>query len=278
MTNGPLTVLALLMVPVLLAPAVTRLAPSVERALLAVDYSIWAVFALDYLIRLWLAPRRLQFVRSHPLDLIVVVVPMLRPLRVLRSIRAVRLLRLSRLAAFAGTGLRQVRRILRTHGLNYVLLVVLALTFVAAGVVLELERASAEANIRTFGDALWWAFTTVTTVGYGDRYPTTVAGRGVAVFLMIAGISAFGVLTAAIAAFFVEQKKSEADEQTALLRQIAAHLGRSEQPPQQLSSPMPQGEPSREPAALSGYDDTDGASGKIWVGHIGEHLRTMRTN
>lgn len=140
MTNGPLTVLALLMVPVLLAPVVVELPESVERALLAVDYSIWAIFALDYVVRLWLAPRRLRFVRSHLPDLIVVVVPVLRPLRLLRSIRALRLLRLTRLAAFAATGLREIRRILGTRGLNYVLLIVLALTFVAAGVVLELER------------------------------------------------------------------------------------------------------------------------------------------
>jgi voltage-gated potassium channel len=142
-------------------------------------------------------------------DLIVVVVPVLRPLRLLRSVRALRLLRLTRLAAFASTGLREIRQVLRMRGLNYVLLVVLALTFVAAGLVLELERASTDANIRSFGDALWWAFTTVTTVGYGDRFPTTVAGRGIAVLLMIAGISAFGVLTAAVAAFFVEQKQEQ---------------------------------------------------------------------
>lgn len=61
-------------------------------------------------------------------------------------------------------------------------------------------------NIDSFGDALWWAITTVTTVGYGDTFPVTPAGRGIAAFLMVAGIALFGVLTANIAAFFIEQE------------------------------------------------------------------------
>ena len=65
------------------------------------------------------------------------------------------------------------------------------------------------ANIASYPDALWWAVTTITTVGYGDRFPMSTAGRGVAVVLMIAGIAMFGVITATIAAYFVEQKAEE---------------------------------------------------------------------
>jgi hypothetical protein len=90
---------------------------------------------------------------------------------------------------------RDTRSILRHRGLNWVLLIVLVLNLIAAAMVLELERGNPQANIDSYPDALWWAVTTITTVGYGDRFPMTPAGRGVAVVLMIAGIAMFGVIT-----------------------------------------------------------------------------------
>jgi voltage-gated potassium channel len=104
---------------------------------------------------------------------------------------------------------RDTRGILRHRGLNWVLLIVLVLNLIAAAMVLDFERGNPEANIDSYPDALWWAVTTITTVGYGDRFPMTPAGRGVAVVLMIAGIAMFGVITATIAAYFVEQKAEQ---------------------------------------------------------------------
>jgi voltage-gated potassium channel len=76
--------------------------------------------------------------------------------------------------------------------------------------ILHVETA-ANSNIRTPGDALWWAFTTITTVGYGDKYPVTFEGRAVAVVLMIVGVGLFATFTAYISNYFLEsnQKKSE---------------------------------------------------------------------
>jgi voltage-gated potassium channel len=130
---------------------------------------------------------------------------MLRPLRLVRSIRALRVLRLARLSALAGEGTAKSRRILHARATNYVLVVIGALILTTSAVVLDLERDAKGANIKTIGDALWWAVSTVTTVGYGDRYPVTAGGRAVASVLMIGGIALLGVVTAAIAAFFVEQ-------------------------------------------------------------------------
>jgi voltage-gated potassium channel len=147
---------------------------------------------------------------------------MLRPLRILRSARLLRILRLVRLVAFAAKGLHETRGIVRHRGLNWVLLIVLALNLIAAAAVLEFERGNPEANIDSYPDALWWAVTTITTVGYGDRFPTTPAGRGVAVFLMVAGIAMFGVITATVAAYFVDQKAEE--DLAARLDRILARL------------------------------------------------------
>jgi voltage-gated potassium channel len=224
--DGPLTVLALAMIPLIVLPLVMNLSPAMERAFLAIDYLIWAIFAAEYAIKLYLTPNRRQFVLGHIPDLIIVVVPMLRPLRILRSVRLLRLLRLARLAAFATTGLHEARGILRHRGLNWVLLIVLVLNLVAAAAVLEFECDHPEGNISSYPDALWWAVTTITTVGYGDRFPMSPAGRGVAVVLMIAGIALFGVITATIAAYFVEQKAE--DDLGGRLDQILERLDRIE--------------------------------------------------
>jgi voltage-gated potassium channel len=224
--DGPMMVLALAMIPLIVIPLVLDLSPAMERAFLSIDYVLWAVFAAEYGIKLYLAPNRRRFVARHIPDLIIVVVPMLRPLRVLRSVRLLRLLRLVLLGGFAAKGVRETRSILRHRGLNWVLLIVLVLNMIAAAAVLEFERGNPQANIDSYPDALWWAVTTITTVGYGDRFPMSPAGRGVAVVLMIAGIAMFGVITATIAAYFVEQKAEE--DVAGRLDQIVKRLDRIE--------------------------------------------------
>lgn len=206
-TDGPLTILAAAMIPLLVIPFAIKLSDPAERALLTVDYAIWAVFAVDYAARLYLAPQRWRFARSHPADLLIVAIPMLRPLRAFRSARALRLLRATRLLGFVVRGVVQARAVLRRRGLNYVLLIVVVLALVAAALVLEFEKGIDGANIASFPDALWWVATTITTVGYGDRFPVSAAGRGVAVGLMITGVALLGIITANIAAFFVESEQ-----------------------------------------------------------------------
>jgi voltage-gated potassium channel len=104
-----------------------------------------------------------------------------------------------------------------------VLLIALALNLIAAALVLSFERDTPASNIHSYPDALWWAVTTITTVGYGDRFPISPAGRGVAVVLMVSGIALFGVITASIAAYFVEQK-TEQDDVASRLDRILERL------------------------------------------------------
>ena len=92
------------------------------------------------------------------------------------------------------------------------------LAFCGALAVLDAERASSDANITTFEDACWWAISTMTTVGYGDRFPTTGTGRLAAVALMIGGIAFLGVVTAALASWLVEQVTAAEEQQTVTLR------------------------------------------------------------
>jgi voltage-gated potassium channel len=203
-TNLPLTLLAVILVPVLLTPYVWSVSDGTRDTLTAVGYLIWGAFAADLAVKLAIAPDRLDYVRRHWVDVALVALPMLRPLR---AVRAVRLLRLGWAIGASARVLAGLRRLLARRGLGYVLLAALIVVGLAAALAQEAERDVPEASIRSYPDALWWAVTTVTTVGYGDTYPVTAAGRGVGVALMLLGIALFGLVTASLAALFVEEQE-----------------------------------------------------------------------
>lgn len=198
-TDGPLLILAVAFVVVLLLPFVRDLSPVEASVVRGANAVIWAVFAVDYFARLYLARQRGHFVRTRLLDLVIVILPMLRPLRALRVFR---LLRLSSVATYAhGRASRSIYARVSTYVVSGVLVAVLV-----AGVgIREAERGAADANIDSVADGLWWGATTITTVGYGDRYPTTTLGRLIAVALMLIGIALLGVVTATIAGWFVQR-------------------------------------------------------------------------
>ncbi len=197
----------------------TSLDPGTEDLLEAVITVTWVAFAADYLVRLALARRRGRYVLRHLLDLVVLVLPMLRQLRALRVIMAIGVLN------------RQLRDDARGRVAFYVAGTVTLVGFVAALAVLDAERDAPDASITTFGEALWWTITTISTVGYGDRYPVTVEGRLVAGALMVAGIALLGVVTASIASWFVENLRqaekrveSEVERTEAQLAEVLAEL------------------------------------------------------
>lgn len=206
-TDFPLTILTLAWLPVLIVPLFVHLHGSVDETVNGIDYSIWALFALEYITKLCLAQHRGHFIRTSLLDLVVVVVPVLRPLR------ALRLIRLVRVGAVGFDGLKRWKAILTHKGLHVVLLIAVVLVVGCAALVTLAEAHAKGSTIHDFGQGLWWAIVTVTTVGYGDKYPVTGFGQGVAVFLMILGIGLIGVLTATVASFFVEESKGRREDE-----------------------------------------------------------------
>jgi voltage-gated potassium channel len=219
-TDLPLTLLAVLWLPVLVLPLVMDLPASVVRLFNLIDLVIWLLYGAEYLIRLYLSPSRTRFVTHHLIDLAVVVLPVLRPLRALRLLR---LFNLSRAAVVLVNALTRVRGILTHRGLHFVLMGVTGIVVVGSGVELAFEQHAHGANIHNFGESLWWAIVTVTTVGYGGNYPVTTGGRCVAVVLMLVGIGLIGSLSATVASYFVEEK---ADEEKA---DLSRRLDRIEQ-------------------------------------------------
>jgi voltage-gated potassium channel len=182
-----------------------------QRAFLALTWATWAVFAFDYLARLLLSEQRRLFVRQNVFDLVIVAVPLLRPLRLLRLVTLLNVLN-----RHAGSRLRGR---LVTYAVGGTVLVVL----VGSLAVLDAESGTDGSNITTYGDAVWWALTTITTVGYGDQFPVTPAGRAVACGLMLAGIALLGTVTATLASWLVERVTEQAEvEQAATRRDVEA--------------------------------------------------------
>ena len=211
----PLTIAACLFLGAYAWPILDPgLGSSLTDLCLAVTWGTWLIFAVDYLTRFMLSIDRSQFVRRNLLDLAVVVLPVLRPLRMLRLVTAI-----SVLNRHAGHSLRGRVAVYVAGSTSLVI-------FVAGLAVLEAERGAPEANIATFGDALWWAVTTVTTVGYGDRYPVTGTGRVVAAGLMLAGIALLGIVTASLATWLIDRIRQVEEESEAATRRDVAALTR----------------------------------------------------
>jgi voltage-gated potassium channel len=166
--------------------------PAVARALEGIIWGVWALFLVDYLVSLLSAPARGRWFVRHLHELVILLLPMLRPLRLLRLIPLLRILN------------RSGGNALRGHIVLYVIGAMTVLGYAGALAVLDVEQDAPGATILTLPDALWWALTTVTSVGYGDYYPVTGAGRLVAAGLMIGGIGVLSAVTAAFASWLVE--------------------------------------------------------------------------
>ncbi|GAB3439060.1 potassium channel family protein [Phycicoccus ginsengisoli] len=172
----------------------------------AVTWLVWVLFLLDLVLRVSWSQRRAAFLWRNWVDVVTLAVPMLRPLRVLRVVVALSVIT------------RRGQPFARGRVVASVAASVAVVALVASLAVLDAERGAKGATITSFGDATWWAATTVTTVGYGDRYPVTAQGRLVAVALMVTGIALLGVVTAAIASWFVEKvgEVQAAEDRTAV--------------------------------------------------------------
>jgi voltage-gated potassium channel len=172
-------------------------------------YAVWLLFLVDFVIRVLLATGRGHYVSRHALDVLIIMLPVLRPLRLLRLVMLLRVMN------------RRATSSLRGRVITYVVGSTALVITCAALAVLDAERHSAGSNITSFADALWWATVTITTVGYGDRFPVTGEGRLIGVGLMLAGIALLGVVTASIASWLIDRvREVEQDTEAASRRDI----------------------------------------------------------
>ncbi len=215
-TDWPLMVAAVVF---LAAYAVPVLAPDLPAWLLDLCrwliWITWGIFVVDIAVRLALTDGRLRYLVRHWYDVLVIALPLLRPLRLLRLIPLLSVLN------------RRAKIRLRGRALIYVAGGAFLLAFCAATAVLDVERSSPDANITNFGDAIWWAGSTMATVGYGDRYPVTGIGRLVGFALMVGGIALLGTVIATLASWLVESVQAEkepAEDLQAAVRRLEARV------------------------------------------------------
>lgn len=227
-TEWPKTIFALALIPILLIPHLMDVSASTTSTLDALDYLIWGLFLADLAVSVAISPQRVKYLRTHWLDVVLVALPMIRPLRAVRSFRLLRALSATDRVMIGA------RRIFVRRGLHYIMLSAVVIVVTAGATAAILERDSDGATIRTFPDGLWWAVSTITTVGYGDTYPKTAMGRGLGVALMLIGVGLFGVITANLSAFFIEDNATEVEAQ---LREVNARLTRIEALLQESSRP-----------------------------------------
>ena len=196
-TNWPLAGVALTFLGLYSVRVLAQLrggaAEAIEDALIAV----YCVFVVDYLARLWLAQPRGKWFLSHLWELPVVLLPFLRPLRLLSVVVIVKTLE------------QAIGQTIRGRVILYTICGAVVIVYAGSLAVLEAERGQPGSDINSLGDALWWAMTTVTTVGYGDLEIVTGRGRLVAVALMIGGITLLGLVTATLASWIVERVSEE---------------------------------------------------------------------
>lgn len=201
----PILVAAALLTAVSLVLLFVDLSRSARRQLLVVDFLIWAFFAAEYAIRFVLATPKRRFVRDEWVDLVLVVLPVFQPLRLLGAF-----VRVARLGAALERTAQSAQVLVGRHKLYLALGWATGLVLIASIVTPLVEPGSSK--IKTFGDGMWWAFVTTTTVGYGDLVPESLVGRAIGLLLMLAGIGIIGLLTANIASLFLEPAPPAATE------------------------------------------------------------------
>lgn len=194
------------------------------------NWLIWAVFAVELAAVLIVATRRGAALRAHWLDVAIVLltVPLFGQfLSSLRLVRLARLLRLLRAGVIIGRAIQAERRLTSGQTFRVIALMTLFIAVVAGS-------AQAALNAKEFDsiwDGVWWSVVTMTTVGYGDLYPTTVQGRLIGIFVMLVGIGFLSVLTATVAAQFIKTDTGS-DEVLETLRRIEADVAELKaQPP-----------------------------------------------
>lgn len=191
----PLAVLAMAFLALWAVQVLAPLTPGEWDVVEGTILFIWVAFIADFLVRLYYHQDRKGFLRTNVIEIIALVVPALRFLRMLRVLMAVGML-------------TRVVQSLQARVNLYIAIVLPMLVFAGALGVFEAERDVAKSNLHNFPDAVWWAWETVFTVGYGDHFPVTAEGRFIAVILMLGGVAMISVVTANLASYFLSQQRN----------------------------------------------------------------------
>jgi len=207
----PMIVLTLLLIPIMAIPVMYDLSPAWGRVIYVVDVAIWGAFYFEMFIKLLVSKNRFSTVKRNWFLVLILLVPSFRLFKLARLARMLRVVRLLRLQSRVSALKEPPRKLF--YSIEYGIGALAAAIFVFAFILWQVENRAGGA-IQTFGEALWWAVITMTTIGYGDVVPTSSAGRVVGGITAVAGVLVFMIITAKIASYFVHYKVQETHRRT----------------------------------------------------------------
>ncbi len=202
-------ILSIYVLGALLIDTVYVLDPETSSLLNFFDNAICAFFFVEFCIRFFKADNKLKFMRWGWIDL-VSSIPMVDFLRAGRILRLIRLLRVVRAFRSARHLVSHIFKNKAQGALTSVSTIAILIVIFSAIAILQVED-DPNSNIKTAEDAIWWAYVTITTVGYGDKFPVTTEGRVIAVMLMTTGVGLFGTFTAYVSSLFVTNNETSND-------------------------------------------------------------------
>lgn len=202
----PLAILAIVYLALYAIEVLGDLPPAALWDFVLISDVIWAIFIIDFVARFLMSHHRGAFMKRNIIEFIALVLPMFRAFRMFRVIIALGFL-------------TRVAQSLQGRINIYLGLILPLLIFTCSLGVYEAEHLAPGAKITQFGDAVWWAFVTVTTIGYGDYYPVTFEGRTIAVLLMLSGLALVSVITVSVASWFLGRLEYDLTQRGAVKRQ-----------------------------------------------------------
>jgi voltage-gated potassium channel len=245
MTDKVMVGLALVWIGLTIGDLLGKLSPS----LLMLNNVIWALFALDFAVKFFVAPQKISFLRTHWILLVSLILPAFRLVRVLQAINALRALNLVRVLTSLNVSIGTLADAMGRRGVGYVTVITLIVLFGGAAGMYALERpaqliaqgyagvAQQGGGLHNYGDALWWTAMLMTTIG-SQYWPVTTAGRALCFALSLFSLGVFGYITAALASFFVDKDngqnktaKTDADSLRVEIRALRAELRETRGPP-----------------------------------------------
>lgn len=208
-TEIPMLILVVAMIINLILPFVIPLDKSIEHTLELIDWFIWGAFALELIVKTYIAPRKLVYLRKNWFDVVIVLLPLLRVLRVARVIRgarALRVLRFARILVFFGKFTQEVKLIFKRHGFHYLFVVFLALIVIGTVLINNFDNQSVD-GIQSIPDSLWLVVVNAFSGGFANVYPQSPEAKAVSVLLIVVGTVIVSYFTASLASYFTEKEQ-----------------------------------------------------------------------
>ena len=200
-------VLSIYVLGSLLIDTIFKLPKETSILLEYIDLVICIFFLIDFCVQFYNAESKTKFMKWGWIDLLASI-PMIGFIRFGRLLRLIRLLRIIKAFGSIKLFLKHLGKNKIESTFSSVSAIAILITIFSAIAILQVEVLP-ECNIKTAEDAIWWSYVSITTVGYGDKYPITTEGRIIAAFLMTAGVGLFGTFTAYIASWFVNEKENK---------------------------------------------------------------------